>query len=81
MALFLPGRTRCAACGEVIGRADDVVLFPPGLFDPRSVLFRFDDACAHRACLTGDELSREALAALEFFRRDPVAFVRSLDDD
>ncbi|MEU8076294.1 hypothetical protein AB0B31_12685 [Catellatospora citrea] len=81
MALFLPGRTTCAACGEVIGRDDDVVLFPHGLFDPRSVLFRFDDACAHHACLTGDELWREALAALEFFLRHPVAFVRGLDED
>lgn len=80
MALFLPGRTTCAACGEVVGHDDDAVMFPPGLFDPRSVLFRFDDATAHRSCLTGDDLWREALDARDSFLSDPVAFVRGLDD-
>ncbi|WP_144120119.1 hypothetical protein [Catellatospora sichuanensis] len=80
MALFLPGRTRCAACREVIGHDDEVVMFPPGLFADRSVLARFNDASAHRACLTGDELWLEALEARDFFLRDPVAFIRSLED-
>ncbi|MEU7821652.1 hypothetical protein [Catellatospora sp. NPDC049133] len=77
MALLISGKTPCAVCGEVIHAQDEVVMFPPGLFDPRSGLHRFNDASAHHRCLAGVETGRQALQELEEFITDPVAYVRS----
>ncbi|MEU8005455.1 hypothetical protein AB0B66_30225 [Catellatospora sp. NPDC049111] len=80
MALLISGKTRCAVCGEVIHAQDEVVMFAPGLFGPRSRPHRFDDASAHHRCLTGLDTGRQALRELKEFITDPVAYVRSRNE-
>ncbi|MBV1854848.1 hypothetical protein KUA19_32440 [Catellatospora sp. NEAU-YM18] len=77
MALFLPGKTRCAVCDEAVHSDQEPVMFPQGLFDTRSPLAGFDDAVAHYRCLSTTETGRRAVHELREFLDDRVAYVRS----
>src|SRR5688572_4329473 len=50
MALFDPGFTPCALCGEVLTASDDMVGTTHFIGDPHHPLFAYSDALMHRAC-------------------------------
>jgi hypothetical protein len=50
MALFDPGFTPCALCGEVLANDDDMVGTTHFIGDPDHPLFPYSDSMMHRAC-------------------------------
>jgi len=50
MALFDPGFTRCALCGDVLPDDDDLVGTTHFIGDPAHPLYRYSDALMHRTC-------------------------------
>ena len=60
MALLLRGKSRCPLCGEVIG-AEEVVLFPAGLFPGGDPAFVVNDASVHPSCIAAEDWGQVAL--------------------
>ena len=50
MALFDPGLTPCALCGEILVGSDDLVGTTYFIGDPTHPLFPYSDALMHRGC-------------------------------
>lgn len=59
MAIFVPGMP-CPLCGMPVGRADEVIAFPPFIADRSDPLFLFSDAAMHATCFTQHRLAKEA---------------------
>lgn len=62
MALLISGKTVCPICGNVIGRDNKVVIFPPFVANELDPLFLFSDAAFHEECFSRHPLANMALA-------------------
>ncbi|MFO1009198.1 MAG: hypothetical protein U1F29_03965 [Planctomycetota bacterium] len=61
MAIVIPGKSTCAACGDVLETASGIVGFAPFVANRLDPLYRFGDAAFHRSCLERDSLGAAAL--------------------
>lgn len=76
MALVVRGRSVCHLCGRVMGNGERLVLFPPALFDGRSVPARLNDSAVHADCLANQEYGAMAASALAEYS---AGFVSEID--
>jgi hypothetical protein len=50
MALFFPGKSKCALCGEVIAVNEPVIATSHFITDKNDSLWRYSDAPFHKRC-------------------------------
>ena len=65
MALVIRGKSTCFICGRIMGKADEIVIFPPFVPNLRSPIRPFSDAGVHRECLDNHPLGTAAGALLK----------------
>ena len=73
MALIIYGSSRCALCGLVLERADEIVATPHFVGDPADPLWRFSDAGMHRACFVAWSLRAAFVAQFNAVAAEYVA--------
>jgi len=65
MAFWVPGKTLCGICGQVVQTDDDAVVYP-SFVPPAHPLHRFSDGVFYRWCLEADADGQDVI---ELYRR------------
>ena len=76
VAIVVRGKSRCKACGQVLAKGEELVLFPAALFGgPDHPLHHLWDAAVHRTCFECMPERQEALEAINAY----AAYVQDVE--